>query len=45
MNRHWVGIDNTDLAIRVVQQRLNDSFPDQQISYDVVREPIPLQLA
>lgn len=45
LNRHWVGIDNTDLAIRVVQQRLNDSFPDQQISYDVVREPIPLQLA
>ena len=45
LNRHWVGIDNTDLAIRVVQQRLNDSFPDQPISYDVVREPVPLQLA
>ena len=45
LNRRWLGIDNTDLAIRVVQQRLNDSFPDQQSSYDVVREPVLLQLA
>ena len=35
LHRGWLGIDNTELAIRVVQQRLNDSFPDQQISYDL----------
>jgi site-specific DNA-methyltransferase (adenine-specific) len=45
LNRRWLGIDNTDLAIRVVQQRLEHSFPDQQISYDVIGEPVPLQLA
>ena len=44
LNRRWVGIDNTDLAIRVVQQRLNDSFPDQKISYEVIGDTIPLQL-
>ena len=44
LNRRWLGIDSTDLAIRVVQQRLNDSFPDQQISYEVIGETIPLQL-
>lgn len=38
LNRRWLGIDNTDVAIRVVQQRLNDSFPDQQISYDLAGE-------
>ena len=35
LDRRWLGIDNTDLAIRVVQQRLNDSLPDQQIDYDL----------
>ncbi len=45
LNRRWLGIDNTHLAIRVVRQRLADSFPDQQISYDVVGEAVPLQLA
>jgi len=44
LNRRWLGIDNTELAIRVVQQRLKQSFPDQQINYDVRGEPAPLQL-
>ena len=35
LNRRWLAIDNTELAIRVVQQRLNDCFPNQQISYDL----------
>jgi DNA modification methylase len=45
LNRRWLAIDNTDLAIRVVQQRLNDFFPDQQVSYDIAGEPFSLQLA
>lgn len=45
LNRRWLGIDNTYPAIRVVQQRLKDSFPDQQINYDLAGEPVPLQLA
>ena len=36
LNRRWLGIDNTDLAIRVVQQRLQDCFPKEKISYDLV---------
>jgi len=44
LSRRWFGIDNTNLAIRVVQQRLKQSFPDEQISYDVSGEPAPLQL-
>lgn len=44
LRRHWLGIDNTELAVRVVRQRLSDSFPNQKISYDVIGETIPLQL-
>ena len=44
-NRLWLGIDNTDVAIRVIQQRLNESFPNQQIRYDLKGEPAPIQLA
>ena len=44
LNRRWLGIDNTELAIRVVLRRLKQSFPDQQINYDVRGEPAPLQL-
>ena len=44
LNRHWLGIDNAYSAIRVVQQRLDDSFNDQQINYEVIGETIPLQL-
>lgn len=36
LNRRWLGIDNTDLAIRVVQQRLHDCFPNEKIGYDLV---------
>jgi site-specific DNA-methyltransferase (adenine-specific) len=38
LNRHWIGIDITYLAITVMKERLLDSFPGIQI--EVVGEPV-----
>ena len=37
LNRRWIGIDVTHLAIAVIKKRLEDSFPG--IKYEVIGEP------
>jgi DNA modification methylase len=41
LNRRWIGIDVTHLAITVMRKRLEDSFPG--IKYDVIGEPKDLE--
>ena len=41
LNRKWVGIDITHLAITLIKNRLHDAFGDTA-KYDVVGEPISL---
>jgi len=41
LNRHWIGIDVTHLAIRLMKQRLADAF-GKQVQYEVVGEPTAL---
>lgn len=38
LNRHWIGIDITHLAIALIKHRLKDAFGDK-IEYDVIGEP------
>ena len=38
LNRRWLGIDITHLAIRVTSKRLRDSFPG--IEFEVIGEPV-----
>ncbi|HEY93162.1 MAG TPA: site-specific DNA-methyltransferase [Dehalococcoidia bacterium] len=38
LNRRWIGIDITHLAIRVMSKRLKDSFPG--IEFEVIGEPV-----
>jgi len=38
LDRRWIGIDITYLAITVMRERLQDSFPD--IQFEVVGEPV-----
>ena len=40
LNRRWIGIDITHLAIRVMSKRLKDSFPG--IQFEVIGEPVDL---
>ncbi len=40
LNRHWIGIDITHLAINLMRNRLKDSFPS--IQFEVVGEPVDL---
>ena len=42
LNRRWIGIDITHLAIGLIKHRLKDSFPNQRINYTVVGEPVSL---
>jgi adenine specific DNA methylase Mod len=37
LNRHWIGIDVTHLAISLIEKRLNDAFPG--ITYEVHGTP------
>ncbi|MGH6858495.1 MAG: site-specific DNA-methyltransferase, partial [Methylocella sp.] len=37
LNRRWIGIDVTHLAIHLIQRRLKDAFP--KISFDIVGVP------
>ena len=40
LNRHWIGIDITHLAIGLIKKRLTDTFGDDvRKSYDVIGEP------
>jgi site-specific DNA-methyltransferase (adenine-specific) len=37
LNRRWIGIDVTHLAIHLIKRRLNEAFP--KIAFDIVGEP------
>jgi DNA modification methylase len=40
LNRRWIGIDITHLAIGLIKQRLSDAFgPEVKATYDVIGEP------
>lgn len=39
LNRRWIGIDITHLAITLIKHRLRDAFGDQ-LSYEVIGEPV-----
>ena len=41
LNRNWVGIDITHLAITLMKHRLKDAFGDQ-VTYRVIGEPVSL---
>ena len=41
LNRRWIGIDITHLAITLMKSRLHDAFGDEA-KYDVVGEPVTL---
>jgi site-specific DNA-methyltransferase (adenine-specific) len=40
LNRRWIGIDITHLAINLMRNRLRDSFPS--IQFEVIGEPVDL---
>jgi len=37
LNRRWIGIDITHLAIHLIKRRLNEAFP--KIGFDIIGEP------
>ena len=40
LNRRWIGIDITHLAIGLIKKRLSDAFgPEIKATYDVIGEP------
>ncbi len=41
LNRHWIGIDITHLAITLIKHRLWDAFGDKAL-YEVIGEPVSL---
>jgi len=41
LNRRWIGIDITHLAVTLIKHRLQDAFSDQVV-YKVVGEPVSL---
>lgn len=41
LNRNWIGIDITHLAITLIKHRLRDAFGDQAV-YQVIGEPVSL---
>ena len=45
LNRRWIGIDITHLAITLIRHRLYDSFGDDLRSYDVIGDPKDLHSA
>ena len=43
LNRHWIGIDITNLAITLIRHRLRDAYGDTiEDTYEVVGEPVSL---
>jgi hypothetical protein len=43
LNRRWIGIDITHLAIGLIKKRLSDAFgPEIKSTYDVIGEPTDL---
>ena len=45
LNRRWIGIDITHLAISLMKSRLHDTFGEQLSEYDVVGVPQDLESA
>ena len=45
LNRRWIGIDITHLAITLIRHRLHDAFGEDLRPYEVVGEPKDLQSA
>jgi len=41
LNRHWIGIDITHLAVALIKHRLKDAFGNE-VKYRVVGEPVSL---
>ncbi|MEX1232084.1 MAG: DNA methyltransferase [Planctomycetaceae bacterium] len=41
LNRQWIGIDVTSLAISLIKNRLRDAF-GESVKYDVIGEPVDL---
>jgi len=41
LNRRWIGIDITHLAITLIKNRLRDTFGDK-VEFDVIGEPVSL---
>lgn len=43
LNRRWIGIDTTHLAIGLIKKRLDDAFgEDVRSTYEVIGEPVDL---
>lgn len=42
LERKWIGIDITHLAIGLIKNRIRDAFPGQEIEYEVLGEPTTL---
>jgi DNA modification methylase len=43
LNRHWIGIDITHLAIGLIKKRLDDAFGESvRKTYEVIGEPVDL---
>jgi DNA modification methylase len=42
LNRAWIGIDITHLAINLMKRRLQDAF-GEDLNYDVIGEPVSLE--
>jgi site-specific DNA-methyltransferase (adenine-specific) len=42
LNRNWIGIDITHLAINLMKHRLHNTFGDS-VEYDVIGEPVSLE--
>ena len=41
LNRNWIGIDITHMAIGVIKKRLDDTFGESvRTSYEVIGEPV-----
>lgn len=45
LNRRWIGIDITHLAITLMRHRLEDAFGEQLSPYEVIGDPKDLQSA
>jgi len=43
LRRRWIGIDITHLAIKLIKQRLNDTFPTEPPVYEVIGEPVDVK--
>jgi hypothetical protein len=45
LRRRWIGIDITHLAIKLIKQRLRDTFPTDPPVYEVIGEPVDVKSA